>query len=168
MTNRTDMASSKVASAGALAAPRAARGVGLVEVMVALLILSIGLLGIASLYMTGLRMAQEAYFHSQATLLSQDLIDRMRANRRAVATGAYERPAFAASEQAPSCEPIGLNGDIATQDIALWTQALACALPEGDGTVVHRGDGVYRVVVRWRTRDEDGDGFVTEATEVQL
>ena len=148
--------------------PSRVRGVGLVEVMVALVVLSIGLLGVANLQLSGLRMTQEAYFHSQAAVLAQDIIDRMRANPAAAASGAYLRDSFAEEKKAPRCAPVGLDGDVADQDLALWTQRLACALPAGDGTVVRRNDGVMRITVRWRTREDGEDAFATETTEVQL
>lgn len=148
--------------------PLRVRGVGLIEVMVALVVLSIGLLGVANLQLSGLRMTQEAYFHSQAAVLAQDIIDRMRANPAAVADGAYARDSFAEQEEAPRCAPVVLAGSVAAQDLALWTQRLACALPAGDGTVVRRSDGVIRVTIRWRTREDGEDAFATETTEVQL
>ena len=145
------------------------RGVGLIEIMVALVILSIGLLGIANLHMAGLRMTQEAYFQSQATILAQDIIDRMRANPDAAEDGDYLRAHFADAEERDACAPVVMQGDLAQQDVALWLQALACGLPGGDGTVAQRADGIYRVVVRWDARDGEGrDGHDLVVTEVQL
>ncbi len=58
-----------------------ARGFTLVEALVALLALSIGLLGIAGMQLTGMRANMSAGWRSQATYLGYDIIDRMRANR---------------------------------------------------------------------------------------
>ncbi len=57
------------------------QGFSLIEVMVTMLIVSIGLLGIAGIIMTSLKNSQSSYGRSQATLLANDIIDRMRANR---------------------------------------------------------------------------------------
>ena len=57
------------------------RGATLIEVLVAMLVLSIGLLGLAGMQMTALKSNQSAYYRSQATVLAYDIIDRMRANR---------------------------------------------------------------------------------------
>lgn len=152
-------------------AGRRARGVGMVEVLVSLVVLSIGLLGVANLHLGSLRVTQEGYFHSQATVLAQELIDRMRANRAGVVDGEYTRSAFAASDQAPQCAPVVTAGSVAQADVALWLQRLACELPAGDATVVQRADGVWRLAVRWRGRDQDEEGesaFITESVEVQL
>lgn len=60
-------------------------GVGLIEVLVSLLVLSIGLLGLAALQAQSLRFTTDAYLRSQATVLASDIIDRIRANRDNVA-----------------------------------------------------------------------------------
>ncbi|HLE93281.1 MAG TPA: type IV pilus modification protein PilV, partial [Sulfuricaulis sp.] len=56
------------------------RGFSLIEVLVALLVLSIGLLGLAALQTTSLQYNTGSYFRTQATFLAYDIIDRMRAN----------------------------------------------------------------------------------------
>ncbi len=60
---------------------RGNEGFTLLEILVAVLVLSIGLLGIAGLQVTGLRFNHSAYARTQATLLAYELADRMRANR---------------------------------------------------------------------------------------
>ena len=55
-------------------------GISLVEVIVTILILSIGLLGMAALQNTSLKLAYDSYLRTQASFLAYDLIDRIRAN----------------------------------------------------------------------------------------
>lgn len=98
------------------------RGFTLVEALVALLALSIGLLGVAALQMTGLRSNLSASWRSQATYLSYDIIDRMRANRN-------QRDSYAAAGTPPAA------GSVAASDLAAWTANIAAALPAGTGTV---------------------------------
>ena len=64
-------------------------GFSLLKVMVAMLVLSIGLIGIAGLQMAGLRSNQNAFLRSQATILASDIIDRMRVNTQGVQNGNY-------------------------------------------------------------------------------
>jgi type IV pilus assembly protein PilV len=64
-------------------------GFTLLEVLIALLILSIGLLGLAALQTTGLRSTQMASMRTQATQVVYDITDRMRANPAGVAAGEY-------------------------------------------------------------------------------
>lgn len=68
---------------------RTQTGFNLVEVLVALVVLSIGLLGIAGLQLTGVRGTQGSYFRSQATAFMNDMAERMYVNRPGVAAGNY-------------------------------------------------------------------------------
>src|SRR5690606_16627117 len=62
------------------------RGVGLMEVLVALVNLAIGILGFSALQLRGIEATQEANEQSVAMNLSRDLAERMRINRTALAT----------------------------------------------------------------------------------
>ncbi len=103
---------------------RKVRGFTLVEALVALLALSIGLLGVAALQMTGLRNNLSAAWRSQATYLAYDIIDRMRANRGQAAAYNVSYGAY------------GGSGSVATNDLTSWKGNLTTVLPEGDGSVV--------------------------------
>lgn len=59
-------------------------GLTMIEVLVTLIILSVGLLGMASLQITGVRSANNSNYRTQATLLANDMVERMRANATAV------------------------------------------------------------------------------------
>ena len=60
------------------------KGVGLVEVLVALLILALGVLGFAALQLRAMDAAQEATEHTVAMNNARDLAERMRVNRTAL------------------------------------------------------------------------------------
>ena len=76
-----------------------AGGFTLVEVMVAVLVLSVGLLGFAALQSRGLRLNHDALIRTQATFLANDMMDRMRtydassASRRRPKFGILSHPA---------------------------------------------------------------------------
>ena len=122
-------------------------GFTLLEVLIALVVLSIGLLGLAALQATSLQFNQSANVRSQATQLAYDLADRMRANRDAALAGAYDGVGFAAEPPACAVSPQP-GGSIANQDIAQWRNALACGLPAGTGAVTRNGEMVT-ITVRW-------------------
>lgn len=65
------------------------RGLTLIEVLVTLVILSVGLLGMAAMQFTGIRSANGSSYRTQATLLVDDLVERMRANPTAVNDNAF-------------------------------------------------------------------------------
>jgi type IV pilus assembly protein PilV len=114
------------------------RGTTLVETLVALVVLSVGLLGIAALQMTSLRNNRGAHLRSQAQVLAYDITDRMRANRNAALANAYVI-ALAA--------PATGSGIVLT-DLQEWKATLASALPLGDGEVTRDGD-MFRIRIRW-------------------
>ena len=128
------------------------RGMTLVEILVALLVLSIGMLGFAALQTTSLRFNTSAYYRTQATALAYDLSDRMRANRQAALDGAYT---VAFQNPPPACNAIAQGvGSVAEQDLAAWRNAMACRIPESTGSVVPNGNEVT-VTVRWN--DSQGE-----------
>ena len=82
----------------------AARGFSLVEVLVALVVMSIGLLGIAALYVESLRSGTSPLLRSQAVALASDMADRIRANPTAAASYT-KRPADDAGTVTAACSP---------------------------------------------------------------
>ena len=117
-------------------------GAGLIEVMVALVVLAIGLLGIAGLQLVSLQNNHSAALRSQAVTLGYDALDRMRANRDAANLGDYTTD-FA------DAAPAGTT--IAEQDLQEWKLMLA-ALPSGAGAISSAAAGdalLFTVTVQW-------------------
>ena len=126
---------------------RNVRGFTLFEVLIALVVLSVGLLGLASLQTNTLKFNQGAYLRSQATNLAYDMADRMRANRAAGIANAYDDVAYATT--LPACDPAGVSGTtVAARDISAWRISLVCALPLGNGSIDTNGRTVT-ISVRW-------------------
>lgn len=121
------------------------RGLTLVEILIALLILSIGLLGLAGLQTMSLRFNTSAYYRTQATALAYDFADRMRANRQVALTGAYD---VALQDPPPACGAVAVAGTLEQQEIATWRNALACRIPQSTGEVVRNGNEVT-LTVQW-------------------
>lgn len=120
-------------------------GFTLLEVLVAMLVLSIGLLGLAGLMASSMRNNQSAYHSTQATWFAYDILDRMRANRAGALAGNYS-----AALSSPACSMAAPAGSIAAQDIGGWKNMIACALPEGDGSIVVNGaNRRVTVTVQW-------------------
>lgn len=113
-------------------------GFTLVEVLVTLLILSIGLLGLAGLQGQSLISNNQAYIRSTATTLSHDIIHRMRASRAGAVNGDYDQSITGEfsiletdCEDATGCT----DAQMAGTDIFRWDAALANALENGQGVV---------------------------------
>lgn len=102
------------------------KGFTLVEVLVALLVLAIGLLGMATLMMTSLQSSQNAYLRSQVSVLAQDLVERMRTNRaQAITSDNYELTTSAPATTKPNCSAAGCSPiEQAQLDLHDWRAAL--------------------------------------------
>jgi type IV pilus assembly protein PilV len=138
----------------------ASRGVTLVEILVTVVIISVGLLGVAALHTVSLRNGQYAHTRSQATALANDIIDRMRSNKTIAEDTTAAAYVIAIGSPAPST-PTTLAG----RDLKDWKDALAAALPDGDGSVAHStisGRTVVRVTVQWGEH-QDKPSFSTTA-----
>lgn len=134
------------------AAPNLSRGFTLVESLVALVVLSIGMLGIAALHVEGLRSARTALTRTTAVTLASDMADRIRANR--TATVEYDVLVTSADTNA-NCKPGGAGcsiADLAHHDKAVWLGAIEAALPGGTGTIDCDDADVpatYTITVTW-------------------
>ncbi|MDD5033547.1 MAG: type IV pilus modification protein PilV [Methylococcaceae bacterium] len=118
---------------------RKPRGFTLLEVLITVLVLSIGLLGLAGLQITGLKNDQSAYYRSQATMLAYDILDVLRSNRQVARDGSYN---IAMDASPPS-------GDTRSdQDLNHWLNELTNRLPRGDGSVNIVNDRVT-IIVQW-------------------
>jgi type IV pilus assembly protein PilV len=115
------------------------KGFTLVEALVALVVLSIGLLGVAGMQMVGLRGNLSAASRTQANYLADDMIDRMRANYTAARNGEYN-VALGAT----------LTGTTTAQvDVQAWVAELQ-SLPSGKGSVaVDAATNVATVTIQW-------------------
>lgn len=120
-------------------------GFSLLEALVTLLILSVALLGLAFLQAQGMQFNTSAYARSQASMLSSDIIDRMRlnaANAAAYDTGSFSpTPADCDFTSAPDPD----------NDRDCWYRRLQEALPGGDGSITVNGT-LVTVTVSWNER----------------
>jgi type IV pilus assembly protein PilV len=140
-------------------------GAGLMEVMVALFVLAIGLLGFAGLQNSSLAFSQKAYANSQAAFMTQDILERMRANRDAVGEYiiGFDDDANAGTDcAAADCTAV----QMATWDLSQWKDSLrgdngqTAVLPDADGEILYSNvGGVERAVitVRYRLRESAGE-----------
>lgn len=124
-------------------------GFTMIEMLVAVLVVSIGLLGIAGMQAIGLQNNHGAYTRSQATFLAYDMIDRMRANELVARGGSYD---IVYTDTAPS------GTSVSETDLRQWLTNLAQTLPQGDGEISVSSTGQVIVKVRWL------DDRVTQST----
>ena len=128
-----------------MASKKTIRGFSLLEVLIALLIFSFGLMGLAALQSFSVKNNQSSSFRSQATALSYMIIDNMRANRNAVLTGHYFTDYQ--TTVCASADPTGATA--AETDLARWRNNIACALPGGKGQIHFPGNDAVEVSITW-------------------
>ena len=103
-------------------------GFTLIEVLVALIVVSIGLLGLAGLQATSVRFNQQAYLRSQAVQQAYDMADRIRANARGMWDGDYDD--IDGTESDPACIDTDCSpADLATTDAVAWNAQNVSVLP---------------------------------------
>ncbi|AMO55708.1 type IV pilus modification protein PilV [Endozoicomonas montiporae] len=138
-------------------------GVGLIEVLAAMLIISIGVLGIVGLQTKSLQHNQMAYLRSQAVIIGNDMMDRIRVNRslssvsdnyvvelEQLTTDRCEPEAYPDGCESGSCTP----AELAEYDIRQWKFQLACLLPDSDGSIAIEASSSGRIYVITMQFDE--------------
>lgn len=130
---------------------RAEAGFTLIEVMVTIVLTTVGLLGFAGLLTKAVKANRQAYMRTQADIMAYDLAERMRVNRPAAVSGGYNL----ALGSVPS------GSSVAATDLQDWRGALTRTLPAGNCAVTVDGSGNVTITVQW---DDDSDGVPTVFT----
>ena len=130
-------------------------GFTLIEVLISMLVLALGLLGLAAMQATTLKNNQSAYFRSQATQFAYDIADRMRANK-------LEASKYAASTYATTnivALTAGVNNckattgctpaQLATNDLYEWKGQVSGTLPNGTVLISTPGNNIFTITITW-------------------
>jgi len=120
------------------------RGFTLLEVLIALLVLSFGLLGLAALQAYSVKANQSANFRSQATALANMMLDSIRANRGSL--GEYYVDSY---DDDFICGDDPDDSSISARDVSAWKIRINCLLPNGRGAVAPISANEVAVCLRW-------------------
>ena len=134
-----------------LSRQKSQQGVTLVESMIALLVISIGLLGIAALQLTAMSQNTSALNHSQAVWIAYNMSDRIRAN--ITEFNNYDGIDTTTGYSQDCMSAVCTNAQMLTSDAADWSNLIA-TLPGGRGQITSNADGLL-VTVMW---DDEGTG----------
>ena len=149
-------------------APARVRGIGLIEVMVSVLVLAIGLLGVAAMQSMALRGGQSSLESSQAVMQTASIIEAMRANSANAASynGTYTAPPTASS--------------LATRDLNIWmagmqgvadtngNTATPAIIGAGTQATISGCPGACVIVVQWNDSRAGGGATRTIRTEASI
>lgn len=161
---------------------RSQSGFTLLEILVAIVVLSIGLLGLAGLQAVSLNNNQTAYYRSIASQQAYDMADRMRANLAGIEGGHYDDLTDA---NTPGSDPACVPGDACTEaemaqaDHFQWQANTGRLLPDGKGFVCAQTlpcptlpapnedpcpGNAFRIQVSWNEKSTDGSATQTFVT----
>ncbi|MCP4002041.1 MAG: type IV pilus modification protein PilV [Gammaproteobacteria bacterium] len=127
------------------------QGFTLLESLIALIILSVGMLGIAALYVEGLKAGRTAIFRTNAVLLAADMIDRVRANPAARDDYELEGATYGCINGDVNCTAT----ELAQEDRLVWESEVADRMPTGTEAEIDVTLGVddpfdtYTITLTW-------------------
>ncbi len=143
-------------------------GISMVESLVALVVISVGMLGIAGLYLSSMQAQRSANLRMQAINLVSDMSDHIRANKRGRTF--YKAAATDKGESKDCSETTCTPEEIAKNDIYIWKRAISEALPanaNGQLTFTEAGTpDIVSVLVVWREPGADVDSTYKSVVEL--
>ena len=150
------------------------RGYVMLEVLISVLVVSLGFVALAGMQVRGLAAANDSLFRSKAVYLAYQMADRVRANIVGASAGNYN--SFTTSVIDPGCVEVNCSiAQMATNDYAEWSAEVAALLPSGKGVICIDstpddgsstdaecdGLGNTLVVKVWWMEGSDEHGFAT-------
>ena len=133
------------------------RGASMIELLVSILIFAFGILGVVGLQNRTLGFGQVSLYRSQATALTDDILDRMRADRANAKAGNWNSALNVAST--------AITGtSIASTDMKDWKAQVESLLPLGKASVAFdAGTGLVTIDIQWNERGTDQTGWITKS-----
>jgi len=147
-------------------------GVGLIEILVAVLVLSIGFLGMAALQTRALSNNNSAMARSMGTIASYSILDAMRLDPDGVEAGDYDGYGVtvpAAWSQPGDCSGVTTSGGaLAQANQEQWCDDLGSLVGPGtQGQITARGGDNYRIIITFNDQRASGGDTDGDATDGQ-
>lgn len=134
-------------------ASRCDDGFSLLEVLIAVVILSVGLLGVMALQANMLSYSHSAYLTSIASIKALDLEERMRANRGVAEDYEFSSGQLTSLSGTPTaCNNCG-ESELVDYDLAVWSHSVRELFPSTVDAELTEDDGVYTLNITWEERE---------------
>ncbi len=127
------------------------RGFTLIEVLVAMLVIAIGLLGVAALQFRGMQYSKGALIRSQVNILANDITEKVRINSANVSNyvGNWTVPTSAPT----GCDPT--KAPDASNDLTCWHEEVFNAMPPGSTASITTDGTNYTLTMSWTDRENN-------------
>lgn len=145
-------------------------GFSLIEILISLVIMSVGMMGLAGLKMVSIKGTNSAHFRHESSLLMADLADRMRSNIDAVNNGTYEAETAVNISAAPSpdcSETICSADELSEYDkyqialkmsLAIPNSSLFITCPDSDcSTTVNDVKKNHTIIINWKEKKDKSE-----------
>lgn len=134
------------------------QGVGFIEVLISLVVLTIGLLGLVALQAAAIRFNYDGQQRSVAVMQVHVMADRIRTNQSGATAGNYNNINSTVTVPSnPSCTTCS-PAEVAQRDTYEWITAIRNLLPRGEGQVIGAG-GLYTIKVMWDSQKTGATGI---------
>ena len=142
------------------------KGFTLIESMIAIVVFSFGLLGVAGVMTVAVKNNHNGYMRSQATVLTATIIDMMRRNQPGLKLGSYNGSYTGYSDISALCTSSACNSvALAARDVQQWSNLITQLLPNSSGNIacvefgtetwgVAPYNGICNVTVSWTEANE--------------
>ncbi|WP_279338442.1 type IV pilus modification protein PilV [Hydrogenophaga taeniospiralis] len=148
------------------------RGFAMLETLVAVLVLAVGLLGMAGLQLNTIKTTRSSEFRSQAVMLSYAILDAMRADRAGALGGAYNTATSNTLPLKAVCSAAGITATtLADNTKKSWVGRLRSTMGDRDstcGAVFCHADGECTIQIKWDDTLAGGLGAQTVTTRSRL
>ena len=144
-------------------------GSSLIEVMIALTVTAIGLLGVLAMLTKSVQLTKNSYHYNQATILANDIMEAMRS------TPSAEFESYITAESSSENSSSNCVGESSTCNVgqmvnylkAEWQTNIRNSLPQGQGTIAKVDDNKLKIEITFSLGEKDTDG-VAQTGKVEM
>ena len=133
------------------------KGFGLIEVLVAIVIFAGGVLGIATMQLSGLSLLANSNALNTAVIGASDMADRIRANKSGLENGAYDN--LTGKTTARACATTCTPAQIAQRDALEILEQLKTTLSEPNLLILDAENDLYTIRITWTEKAGADWGF---------